>query len=142
MNKNQKFTNRSSKLKVQRASSQTILSHTIIFSTDIPFFLVSFAFCFSFYQKYTLIHIQLCERVNDKKFFIQPISGNKTMFFFAQTENTFPHLINYKANIFGKKNNLKSATLTSFKLEKALILKSENLTVYYLWQEIFYMFLL
>ena len=46
MNNQEKFTTRSSKLKVRRANPQTISSYSVRFSTDIIFSsLVSFAFC-------------------------------------------------------------------------------------------------
>ena len=105
MNKQEKFTTRSKKLKVHRANSKTISSYPVRFSTDILFSsLVSFTFCllvlfcflficflfvlfFCFFfklmklKKYILIQIRLCGRVSDKKIFTRPISGNKTTFF-------------------------------------------------------------
>ena len=61
------------------------------FSGDILFsFLVSFTFfysrffffvaCFLKLKMYILIHIRPCRWVSDKKFFTQPIYGNKTFF--------------------------------------------------------------
>ena len=72
MNNQEKFTIRSSKLKVHRAYSQTISSYLVRFSTN---FLISSLVSFAFFLKlkiYILIHTELCTRV---------ISGNKTTFF-------------------------------------------------------------
>ena len=82
LNNQEKFTTRSSKLKVHRANSQTTSSYPVRFSSDILFsFLVSFAFfvfLFSFFvfvlklKIYILIHIQLCRQVTDKETFTWP----------------------------------------------------------------------
>ena len=48
-------------------------------------FFCSYCFFLLFFvlnQRYTLIHIRLCGRVRYKMFFIWPISGNKTNFFY------------------------------------------------------------
>ena len=105
MNNQQKFITRSRKLKVHRANSQT-MSYHVRFSTDtvrnnsifflLPLFgffflfssLLSFALCFCvcvLKQKvYILINIRLYGRVGDKTNFTQPISGNKTTFFWPK----------------------------------------------------------
>ena len=67
------------------------------FSGDILFLsLLSFAFsysCFCFLlvcslksKIYMLLQIRLCGQVIDKKFFIRPISGNKTTFFWPKVK--------------------------------------------------------
>ena len=108
MNNQEKFTTRTSKLKIRRAYSQTISSYPVRFSTDILFsYLVSFAFCllvllfflrffcffcFIFKSKiYILIHIRLCGRVSDKKIFTRPISGNKINFFWPNFQQLRIH---------------------------------------------------
>ena len=53
---------------------------------SLAFFFSSCFFLFLFFvlnQRYTLIHIRLCGRVRDNFFFIRPISGNKTTFFYV-----------------------------------------------------------
>ena len=95
MNNQEKFTTRSSKLKVRRANSQALSLDPARFSSDILFStLVSFAFyvlvffLFFFFKLkiYILIHIRLCGWVSDKKNFTRPISGNKTTFFWPDVE--------------------------------------------------------
>ena len=102
MNNQEKFITWSRRLKVHRANSQK-MSYHVRFSTDavrnnstfflLSFFgfissLLSFAFCLCVYvlkQKvYILIHIRLCGRVSDKTNFTQPISENKTTFFWPK----------------------------------------------------------
>ena len=56
---------------------------SFLFLFSFAFFYPCFLFvaCFLKLKIYILIHIRLCERVSDKKFFTQPISGHKTTFF-------------------------------------------------------------
>ena len=93
MNNQEKLTIRSSKTKVHRTNSQTILLYFLGFSVDIFFSsLVSFVFWIFvfvvvvvvvlFWLKiHILIGIRLSGRVSDKNPFTQLISGNKTTFF-------------------------------------------------------------
>ena len=91
MNNQEKFTTRSSKVKVHRTNSQTILSYPVRFSTDILFsslvsffaFLCLLVFLLQWLKLkiYVLIHIWLCGRVNDKEILSQPISVSKITFF-------------------------------------------------------------
>ena len=69
INNQEKFMARSGKLKVHRATSQTISSYSGRFSTDILFSLVSFVFRVFFFglelKIHILIYIWLCGRVTD-----------------------------------------------------------------------------
>ena len=78
MSNQEKFTTQSSKLKVQKANSQTKLSCPVTFSVHIIFSsLVSFAICvlmFVFALKlrtYILIHIRLCRQLKQKKIILK-----------------------------------------------------------------------
>ena len=59
---------------------QALVSFAFFFT-----FLLCFAFfllvCFLKLKIYILMHIRLCERLDDKNFFTRPVSGNKTTFF-------------------------------------------------------------
>ena len=88
MNNQEKFTTRSSKLKVHIANSQTIPSHPVRFSTDNPFSsIVSFAFSclfalFVIEIKHIYSDTHLTMRAGgDKKIFTRPISENRTTLF-------------------------------------------------------------
>ena len=113
MNNQEKFMTRSRRLKVHRANSQTMSYHVRFsryssqqqhfLSTLILWFLFFFSFllyflllfvclCKCFKQKvYTLIHIRLCGRVSDKMNFTQPISQNKTTFFWPRKKKHNKH---------------------------------------------------
>ena len=78
MNNQEKFTTQSSKLKVQKANSQTKLSCPVTFSVHIIFSsLVSFAICvlmFVFVLKlrtYILIQIRLCRQLKQTKIILK-----------------------------------------------------------------------
>ena len=86
MTKQEKFTTRSSKLKVNK--SKQYHRFPLDFLQIFSFLLQSFFFCFlsSWSRFFKLkifirIHIRLCGRVSDKKILTRPISGNKTIFF-------------------------------------------------------------
>ena len=102
MNNQEKFTTRSSNLKVHRANSKTMSSYPIRFSTDILFsFLVSFAFFVFFFcvcvklKIYSLIHIQLCGQVSDKKFSPGRFPETRLLFF-------WPKLVRLVADFLSK----------------------------------------
>ena len=90
MNNQEKFTTRSSKLKVHRAIWQTISSYRVRFFQRYSLFFFSFfcflSSCFLFFLKlkiYILIHIRLSGRVSDKK--ISPGRFPETRLLFGPT---------------------------------------------------------
>ena len=100
MKNQEKFTSRSNKLKKTRNkfANDISVSRQIFSDGNIhrysPFFFSFFWFLsrccffvclFVFKLKiYILLHIRQCRRVNDKKFFTQPISGHKITFFWPK----------------------------------------------------------
>ena len=94
MNYQDKFTTRSSKLKVYRANSQTISSYPVKFSTDSLFFFSFFCSFFSFFffcllvlffcfksKIYILKQIRLCRLLRDKKFSPGRFPEKRLLFF-------------------------------------------------------------
>ena len=89
MNNQEKFTTRSSKLKLHIVNSQTVSWYPVRYSADILFSsLVSFAFCllifllfFKINKIFILIQIRLCKRVSDKNFFTSQFPESRITFF-------------------------------------------------------------
>ena len=76
----------------QHFLSTVILWFLFFFSFLLYFLLLFVCVCKCFKQKvYTVIHIRLCGRVSDKMNFTQPISQNKTTFFWPRKKKHNKH---------------------------------------------------